>query len=166
MPRHGIGAENPINDRAQIVFVIVFLIVWGVDTFILHYSLTLLGLISLFISVPIGVFSFIIGVYLVWKSESVVFSQKEAKVIDTGVYGWVRHPMYLGTLLIFLGFTVSTLSILSFIVWISFFIFFDKMASYEEKDLTRILGEQYLEYQRRVSKWIPYSKRNNIQLCL
>jgi len=118
MPRHGIGAENPINDRAQIVFVIVFLIVWGVDTFILHYSLTLLGLISLFISVPIGVFSFIIGVYLVWKSESVVFSQKEAKVIDTGVYGWVRHPMYLGTLLIFLGFTVSTLSILSFIVWI------------------------------------------------
>jgi len=67
--------------------------------------------------------------------------------------------MYLGTLLILLGFTISTLSILSFIVWGAFFIFLDRMATYEEEDLIRILGEQYLEYRNRVAKWIP-RKRN------
>jgi protein-S-isoprenylcysteine O-methyltransferase Ste14 len=142
MPRHGVGAENPINDRAQVVFVLVFFIIWGIDSFLLHYTTNLLGLISLLVSVPIGVLSFIVGVYFVRKSEAVVFSSTEGKVIDTGVYGSVRYPMYLGELLILLGFSIATLSILSFIVWIVFFVFIDRMASYEEKDLTRILGQQ------------------------
>jgi methanethiol S-methyltransferase len=158
MPRHGIGDENPINDRAQVVFVLIFLIIWGIDSFILHFGLNLLGLISLFVSVPIGIVSFIVGVYFVRKSEAVVFSNTEGKVIDTGVYGWVRHPMYLGTLLILLGFSIATISILSFTVWVVFFIFLDRMASYEEKDLTRILGQHYIEYQKRVHKWIPIKK--------
>jgi len=155
MPRHGIGEENPINDRAQVIFMLVFLAVWGVDSFLLHYTLNLLGLISLLVSVPIGVISSSIGVYFVRKSEAVVFSNTEGKVIDTGVYGRVRHPMYLGELLILLGFSISTLSILSFIVWVIFFVFLDRMASYEEKDLTRILGQQYSDYRKKVHKWIP-----------
>jgi protein-S-isoprenylcysteine O-methyltransferase Ste14 len=158
MQRHGVGAENPINDRAQVVFVLVFFIIWGIDSFLLRFGLNLLGLISLFISVPLGIISFMVGVYFVRKSEAVVFSNKEGKVIDTGVYGKVRHPMYLGTLLILLGFTIATLSILSLIVWIAFFIFLDRMATYEEKDLTGILGQQYVEYQKKVHKWIPYKK--------
>jgi protein-S-isoprenylcysteine O-methyltransferase Ste14 len=158
MPRHGVGAENPINDRVQVVFLLLFLIVWGLDSFLLHYTTNLLGLNSLLVSVPIGAISFIVGVYFVRKSESVVFSNTEGKVIDTGVYGWVRHPMYLGELLILLGFLIATLSILSFIVWIVFFIFLDRMATYEEKDLTRMLGKQYIAYQKKVSKWIPYKR--------
>jgi protein-S-isoprenylcysteine O-methyltransferase Ste14 len=154
MPRHGIGAENPINDRAQVVFVLVFFVIWGIDSFLLHFPLNVLGLNSLFISVAIGFIPFIIGCYFVGKSASVVFSNTEGKVIDTGVYGIVRHPMYLGELLILLGFSIATLSILSFIVLIVFFIFLDRMASYEEKDLTRILGQKYIDYQKRVHKWI------------
>ena len=158
MPRYGIGAEHPINDRAQLVFAVVFLIVWVIDSFFLHYAINLVGLTSLFITVPVGVVCFIIGVYFVRNAEAVVFSNKEAKVIDTGVYAWVRHPMYFGSLLILLEFTLSTLSILSFIVWIAFFVFFDRMATYEEKDLTRMLGQQYVDYRRRVHKWIPIKR--------
>ena len=62
-----------------------------------------------------------------------MFTQKEAKVIESGVYGYVRHPIYLGTLLILLGFAIATLSILSLIVWVAFFTFLDRMATYEEK---------------------------------
>jgi protein-S-isoprenylcysteine O-methyltransferase Ste14 len=93
-----------------------------------------------------------------------VFSQKEAKVIDTGVYGRVRHPMYFGMLLILLAFTIATLSILSFIVWAAFFIFLDRMATYEEKDLTKKLGQQYVKYQRRVHKWLPYKRANSAEV--
>jgi len=158
MPRHGVGAENPLNDRAQVLFVLVFLIIWILDSFLLHYTLNLLGLASFLVSVPIGVISFITGVYFVRKSEAVVFSNTEGKVIDSGVYGKVRHPMYLGELLILLGFSIATLSILSLTVWIVFLIFLDRMASYEENDLTRILGQQYADYQRRVRKWTPVRK--------
>ena len=117
-----------------------------------------MGLISLLVSVPVGVVSSVLGVYFVRKSEAVVFSNAEGKVIDTGVYGRVRHPMYLGTLLILLGFSIATLSILSFIVWIVFFFFINRMATYEEKDLTRILGQQYIDYQKKVQRWIPIKK--------
>jgi protein-S-isoprenylcysteine O-methyltransferase Ste14 len=161
MPRHGIGTENPINDKAQIVFALVFFFVWGIDSFILYITVNFIGLMSLLITLPVGVISFIMGVYLVRKSESVVFGQKEMKVIDSGVYGWIRHPMYLGLLLILLGFTIATLSILSFIVWVIFFIFLDRMASYEEKDLIRMIGQQYLEYQRKVHKWMPIKRTRN-----
>jgi len=155
MPRQGVGAEHPLNDRAQIVFLLVFFIVWVVDSFVLRYGLSLTGLTALFATVPLGAALFVIGVYFVRKSEEVVFSQKEAKVIDTGVYGQVRHPMYLGGILVLLGLTVSTLSILSFAVWIAFFIFMDRMAAFEEKDLTNKLGQQYVDYRKKVHKWIP-----------
>lgn len=158
MPRRGLGAENPINDRTQAVFLFVFLVVWIVDSFFFHYVLNLSGLIWLFVTVPLGVVFFAFGVYLVRKSEAVVFSNEEGKVIDAGVYGWVRHPMYLGELLILLGFTVATLSVLSLVVWVVYFVFLDRMAAYEEKDLTRILGQQYIDYRKRVSKWVPVKK--------
>ena len=156
MPRHGLGAENPINDRAQIVFSLVFLIVWGIDSFVLRFALKWLGLLSLIITVPIGLLCFAVGIYLVRKSEAVVFSNIEEKIIDTGVYAHSRHPMYLGALLILLSLSISTLSILSFIVWLVFFVFLDRMATYEEKDLKRILGQKYIDYQRRVHKWVSY----------
>jgi len=32
------------------------------------------------------------------------------------------------------------------------------MASYEEKDLLRVLGKKYVNYQNRVPKWLVFSK--------
>jgi protein-S-isoprenylcysteine O-methyltransferase Ste14 len=61
----------------------------------------------------------------------------------------------LGTLLVCLGFFLAIPSILALIIWIAFFLIYDKMATYEEKDLRRILGEEYAAYQKRVPKWFP-----------
>jgi protein-S-isoprenylcysteine O-methyltransferase Ste14 len=155
MPRNTVGAEHPLNDRAQLVFMLVFLAVWAVNTFLLHYTLSMIGLWALFATVPVGVALFVAGFYFIRKSEAVVFSNTEGKVIDSGVYGRVRHPMYFGGLLLLLGFAVATLSVLAFAVWFVFFVFMDRMAAYEEKDLTRLLGQQYVDYQKRVHKWLP-----------
>jgi protein-S-isoprenylcysteine O-methyltransferase Ste14 len=70
--------------------------------------------------------------------------------------------MYLGSLLVLLGFFFATLSLLSLLVWIGLFVFFDRMATYEERDLYRILGEQYFNYQRQVPKWLPHIRREKI----
>jgi len=81
--------------------------------------------------------------------------QNPLKLVDSGVYAWVRHPMYLGTLLFCLVFLFIGFSVLSFAVWIAFFVFYDRMATYEENSLIEILGEEYIAYQKRVSKWLP-----------
>jgi protein-S-isoprenylcysteine O-methyltransferase Ste14 len=63
--------------------------------------------------------------------------------------------MYLGVLLNGLAFFFTSLSVLSLMVLIAFFIFYDRMATYEEKDLIRIFGKEYIAYQKRVPKWLP-----------
>jgi protein-S-isoprenylcysteine O-methyltransferase Ste14 len=156
MPGQGVGAEHPLNDRLQILFLLVFLAVWVVDSFFLHYALNIFGILVLAVTVPLGVLTFAAGLILAHKSEEVVFHNPAGAVIDTGVYSYVRHPMYLGLLMILLGFTATTLSILSLFVWVALFLFLDRMAAYEERDLTRLLGQQYVDYRKRVPKWLPY----------
>ena len=65
------------------------------------------------------------------------------------------HPIYLGTLLFCLAFLFVTFSLVSIGTWIAFFLFFDRIATYEEKSLIKILGEDYTSYQKQVSKWFP-----------
>jgi protein-S-isoprenylcysteine O-methyltransferase Ste14 len=155
MPGQGVGAEHPLNDRLQILFLVMFLAVLVADSFFLHYALDLLGLMTLLVTVPLGILTFAAGIVLAHKSEEVVFHNHAGKVIDSGVYSRVRHPMYLGLMLILLGFSITTLSILSLFVWIAMFLFLDRMAAYEEHDLTRLLGQPYADYQKRVPKWLP-----------
>jgi protein-S-isoprenylcysteine O-methyltransferase Ste14 len=155
--RKGLGAEHPLNDDGQIMFLVVYLVVWALDSFVFRFSTWFAGLVPIFVRLPLGIFSFILGGYIVGKSGRVVFAKADGKpkLITTGVYSWVRHPMYLGSLVVLLSFFLATLSLLSILVWIGLFIFLDRMASYEERDLKRILGEQYVAYQKQVRKWLP-----------
>jgi protein-S-isoprenylcysteine O-methyltransferase Ste14 len=103
--------------------------------------------------------------YLVANSEAAVFGKTlvgrigKPKFVTSGVYSWVRHPMYLGSLLLLLGFVLATFSMLSLLVWAGLLVFFDRMATYEEKDLQNILGDQFLNYKRQVPKWLPRMQR-------
>ena len=154
----GLGAEHPLNDTVQSVFLIVYLVVWGLDSFVFHLSTVLDEVVPVFIRFPLGLLSIAVGTYLALKSEAIVFGRDvgDRKLITTGVYAYVRHPMYLGLLLVLLGWSLTTLSLLSLLVWAGLFIFLDRMATYEERDLCRIAGEQYLDYQKRVVKRIPH----------
>jgi len=152
-----LGSEFPYCDKIQLTMIILFFVIWGLDSFICNYSTVLVGLIPLPLRLFLAILSLSMGVYLGAKSHKAVFGEihDQSKLIDSGVYLWVRHPMYLGTLVFCLGFFFYSFSLLSFGVWIGFFILYDKMATYEEKDLIRIIGEKYVDYQKRVPKWVP-----------
>jgi protein-S-isoprenylcysteine O-methyltransferase Ste14 len=162
MPKHrtGLGSEHPLCDSVQIVMLILFFVALGVDSlghFMFGISTVFVEFTSFpFLLVP-AVLSLISGVYLALKSHDAVFGETagQLKLIDSGVYSLVRHPMYLGTLLFCLGFFLVIPSLISMAVWIAFFLFYDKMATYEENDLRRIFGTDYTAYQKRVPKWFP-----------
>ncbi len=160
--RNVLGAEHPYCDSLQLVMVTLFFVVWGLDSFVFNYSTLLAGLIPLALRLFLALLSSSFGVYLSAKSLKLVFGEEaEPKLIEAGVYSWVRHPMYLGTMMFCLGFFLASLSLLSLGTWIAFFFFYDRMTTYEEKDLIRILGEEYTAYQKRVPKWIPRPRRQS-----
>lgn len=98
-----------------------------------------------------------LGLLYVKRSHNLVIDETydEPTLVETGVYSSVRHPMYLGILLLYLGLSASTLSIISFGLWLGIFAMYDRMAAYEEQDMIRIFDREYIDYKRRVPRWFP-----------
>ena len=158
--RFGLGSEHPLCDTIQLIFLLLFFIIWGIDIlchYIFGFSTITVGIFSFPLLILPALIFFTLSIYLVTKSHNVIFGESNThqKFIDAGVYSWVRHPMYLGILLFCLGFLFLMVSLLSIVIWIAFFIIYNRMATYEEKELIKILGNEYLSYQNRVSKWLP-----------
>ena len=153
-----LGSEHPLCDSIQLVFLVLYFISWVIDGlafFMFGISSIIVGFFSFPLLIVPASLTWSFGVYLSFKSHEAVFrkSSEEVKINDSGVYSWTRHPMYLGTLMFCLGFFLVLPSLFSLGVLIAFFVFYDKMATYEEKDLIRILGEEYISYSKRVPKW-------------
>ena len=91
----------------------------------------------------------------VWLSRTIEV-QEHQKVVDTGLYGIVRHPMYAATLLLFLGMPLVLGSLWSFAIMLFYIPVISKRIRNEEKVLEEGL-EGYREYKQRVRyKVIPY----------
>lgn len=82
--------------------------------------------------------------------------QENQKVIDTGLYGIVRHPMYSVTILLFLTMPIILGSIFSFIIFLVYPFLIVKRIKNEEEVLERDL-KGYSEYKKKVKyKIIPF----------
>ncbi|MBQ3791968.1 MAG: isoprenylcysteine carboxylmethyltransferase family protein, partial [Clostridia bacterium] len=82
--------------------------------------------------------------------------QQDQKVIDTGLYGVVRHPMYLSTLFLFLSMPLVLGSLFAFGILLFYIPLIALRIRNEEKVLEAGL-EGYTEYKKRVRyKVIPF----------
>ncbi len=82
--------------------------------------------------------------------------QEDQKVIDTGLYGIVRHPMYTATIILFLAMPLVLASPISFLIMLLYIPLIAKRIRNEEVVLEEGL-EGYREYKQRVKyKVFPY----------
>ena len=82
--------------------------------------------------------------------------QEGQKVVDTGLYGIVRHPMYAITLTLFLSMPLILGSLISFVVFLAYPFIIAARIKNEEKVLTEGL-EGYSEYKQKVKyRLIPF----------
>ena len=82
--------------------------------------------------------------------------QENQTVIDTGLYGIVRHPMYSATLLLFLSMPLILGSLLSFIIFLAYPFIIARRIKHEEAFLEKEL-KGYTEYKQKVKyRLIPY----------
>jgi len=78
-----------------------------------------------------------------------------ATLIDTGVFAFVRHPMYCGAIWAVFGWGLSSQGILMLGYAVLLTVFFDLKASREERSLAERFPE-YAHYKGRVRKLVPF----------
>lgn len=150
------NGEHPLGDVGQLVLLAVFLVVWVADSFILGKSTFMSGYVPLYVRLAILALGVGTAGYL-FRSGHVAVSHDRPPdgVVSTGAFRYVRHPLYLASILTYFGLAVSTASLLSLALLVVIFVFHDYIASYEEKLLEARFGEAYTRYRNRTGKWLP-----------
>lgn len=78
-------------------------------------------------------------------------------VISHGIYKFVRHPGYLGDILLFGGSAIATANALTTVLMVAVLIsVFVRRITAEEQMLTETLGKEYVDYQARSWRLIPF----------
>lgn len=87
-----------------------------------------------------------------------VLERKEPLVIE-GPYKYVRHPLYLGVVVMVLGWAVFSDSTFVLVSTVVLFLWFRLLLGpFEEKELKAIFGPDYEQYSRRVPSMVPFTK--------
>jgi len=80
-------------------------------------------------------------------------------LVVQGPYRYIRHPLYLGVVLLVLGwwllldYSFLLVSAILLLLWFNFVV-----ARFEEEELRAIFGEQYEQYSKEVPRIIPFTK--------
>jgi protein-S-isoprenylcysteine O-methyltransferase Ste14 len=148
--------EHPFGDAGQFMLLGVFLVVWVGDSFFLRASTFVSDSIPLSLRLVILGLTLLTAMYL-FKSGHVVVNHEERPncVVATGAFRYVRHPLYLASILTYFGLTVSTASLFCLALWVVIVIFHNYIAGYEEKLLEIKFGEEYRKYKASTGKWLP-----------
>ena len=87
-------------------------------------------------------------------------SRDVQRLVNYGIFSWVRNPLYIGNLLIWIGFVVGS-GVLWFlpIAVLLFAIEYHYIVRYEEGVLESIFGAEYLGYKQRTPRWFPRPPR-------
>ncbi len=152
------SSEIKYSHLLQVLCLMFFFVVWLLDSFFFNVTTFLASLIPLITRIVASLIIIVTGSILIAKAHQQLFKNKLNDLVTTGIFAYVRHPMYLGIILTYLGYIVGTLSLLTLAPWFLILILYVRMANYEEEQLEKRFGKEYLNYKKRVPKWIPEIK--------
>jgi protein-S-isoprenylcysteine O-methyltransferase Ste14 len=157
--RHGrddLVGEHPWGDAGQLLLAALFFVIWIGDQ-LLGYTTFLNDVVPLFVRIPVGTLLLILAGYLSTVSMRIVFGERRETphVIRKGVFGVVRHPMYLSEVLLYLGLLLVSLSLAACAVVLIAVAFLHYISRHEERRLVARFGDAYRQYMRDVPMWIP-----------
>lgn len=157
---------NPIYSLIILVLfllnpVIIALSFYESKLLISHYlpfwDNLVVSLLGIFILV-IGGLIVIMGRYQLKQFGSGVLTiEDNHQLITTGIFRYIRHPIYAGSIIGVFGFYFAFHSLIVLIVLtITYFIIFRHRLLFEEKMLVEEFGKDYREYMKQTKKLIPY----------
>ena len=83
-------------------------------------------------------------------------SRDVQRLVTYGIFAWLRNPLYVGNLLIWIGFVIGS-GVLWFlpVAVVLFAVEYTLIVRYEEGVLESIFGGEYVAYKERTPRWLP-----------
>lgn len=159
--RKRLNAKEKESEQKQVILfsAVMFIAGFIVASLNFRYNWTIIPNTVVIIASILFVISYILYAEVLRENtylSRTIEVQDNQKVIDTGLYGIVRHPMYAVTILLFLTMPLILGSIYSFIIFLLYPIIIAKRIKNEERVLEREL-KGYSEYKKKVKyKIIPF----------
>lgn len=101
------------------------------------------------------------GFWLIAKGWDVLYAaQQKHELASTGIYARLRHPQYLGFILVITGFLVQWPTLLTLAMYPVLVIMYLRLARQEERQAERDFGDQYRTYRANVPGFLPWRKKN------
>lgn len=156
-----LNAKEKENEQKQVVALsgLMFIVGFIVAGFNYKYSWIIMPKPVVIISTIIFLVGYALYAEVLKENQYLsrtIEVQENQKVIDIGLYGIVRHPMYMATILLFLAMPLVLGSIISFIIFLVYPFIIAKRIKNEEEVLEKEL-DGYIEYKKKVKyKMIPF----------
>lgn len=155
---HSKETQN-VQKRVIAYTFIVFILGFIMASLDYKYKLSNIPYVIVIIASIIFIFSYILYAEVIRENEFLsrtIEVQKNQKIIDTGLYGIIRHPMYLASILMFLSMPIILGSVYSFIIFLNYPLIIIIRINNEEKVLENEL-KGYKEYKNKVKyRLIPF----------
>lgn len=118
--------------------------------------LSLYGIVSLetgvFIVMFVSIVMIVIGLVMVIGGWISIYKGRNRLVVD-GFYSYVRHPQYLGLMIILTGFIIQWPTFLTLIMYPILIFLYYKQSLKEEEDLIKMFGDSYLAYASKTPRF-------------
>lgn len=143
--------KDKILVALQFTLFILFILPFSWYTFEVGYNLKLFS----YLAKIVGFFIIAISIFQLRKQLSPFPSPREGgKLIISGIFKYIRHPIYSGLLLLFFGFAFYQGSFYKMIIAFLLLILFYYKSIYEEKQLSHKF-KNYVNYRKDAGRFLP-----------
>jgi len=155
--RPDLAGEHPLGDTLQAIGMFLFIGAIVLDLFLPGNPQKNQALLAIWVRLPVSIMLVALGGWMALRGIKYVFGEyRPEPVMLTGwLFAFMRHPIYLGAILIYLGVLLVALSPWAGLVFLAVLALYQWLAWHEEKMMMDIFGEAYRAYQRRVPMWLP-----------
>ena len=152
---HVLELKVPPVAVVLIIAALMWLVSWAVPKLGFLFPARSLLAVSLGVT---GAVTSMLGVASFSRAKTTVNPMNpdaSSSLVVSGVYALSRNPMYLGFLLVLLGWAVFLANALAFLLLPAFLFYMNRFQiEPEERALTSLFGQAFVAYKSRVGKWL------------
>jgi len=134
---------------------LMWLVAWAVPAF--KFQLPARDLVAMSFALA-GAVTSALGVVSFRRARTTVNPMKpelSSSLVTSGIYKLTRNPMYLGFLLVLLGWAVFLSSVLAFLFLPAFILYMNRFQiDPEERALATLFGQEFTAYKARARRWL------------
>ncbi|MDO8726833.1 MAG: isoprenylcysteine carboxylmethyltransferase family protein [Candidatus Methanoperedens sp.] len=102
-----------------------------------------------------------LGLFLMSKGWSAIHSAN-GELVTGGIYRYVRHPQYLGLIVVTVGLLIQWPTIITLVMWPVLVVMYYRLAKKEEKEALEAFGERYEDYKRHTPMFLPSMRQSKL----